>query len=204
MSITTIVTILFAVGYFLCALTLVRGLKPATKDLCISGVVIAMTLVLDAIRFPLPTGATISLCSPVPLMLLALVWDKKLAIVSGWACGVLAMLLIPAWAPVHWGQFFVEHMISMSCLGFAGIFGASPRWKALCGITLASVLKLISHTLSGVLFFSQNAWDGWGAWGYSLSYNISQNVPLCVLSGLLVLSLPLNTIRHAIGKETAA
>lgn len=202
MTFSTIFTILFTVGYFLCAFALIRGIKLTTKDLCVSGVVIALTLVLDAIRFPLPTGATISLCSPVPLLVLALVWDKKLAILSGWISGILATLLIPAWAPVHWGQFFVEHMISFSCLGFAGIFGASPRWKALCGITLASVLKLLSHTLSGVLFFSQNAWDGWGAWGYSLSYNISQNVPLCLLSGILVLSLPLKTIQRAIGKES--
>ena len=57
------------------------------------------------------------------------------------------------------------------------------------------------HLLSGVLFFSQNAWEGWGAWGYSLSYNISQSIPLCVLSGIIVLTLPLKGLRRAAEKR---
>ena len=71
----------------------------------------------------------------------------------------------------------------------------------LCGIALASVIKICGHTLSGVLFFSQNAWDGWGVWAYSLVYNFSQNIPLCLLSGAIVLALPLGSLKHAIGKE---
>ncbi|HIS52148.1 MAG TPA: energy-coupled thiamine transporter ThiT [Candidatus Onthomonas avicola] len=196
------ITLGFLLLYYGSALWLLRGgIRLQARALCIGGLMIALTLVLDAIRIPLPTGATMSLCSPVPLLLLAILVDSRLAIVSGWVCGVLALFLSPAWQPVHWGQFFVEHMVCFSCLGFAGVFGSDRRWKILCGIVLASVIKFLGHLLSGVLFFSQNAWDGWGAWGYSLGYNLSQNLPLCILSGLIVLALPLQMLRRTVGKE---
>lgn len=198
------ITIVFAMLYYAAAIYFVRGVRLHTRNFCICGLVIAMTLLLESIRIPIPTGATIPLCSPIPLLLLALLIDSRLAILSGWACGILAAVLIPGWQPVHWGQFFVEHMVCFSCLGFAGIFGNSKRWKILWGLILASFIKLIGHLLSGVLFFSQNAWDGWGAWGYSLGYNISQNVPLCILSGAIILALPLKNIKKAIGGRGAA
>lgn len=198
MNISTGITILFTLIYMICAIMMVRNIRITTKDICIGGVVVAMTVVLEALCIPLPTGATFPLLSPIPLLLLALLWGPKLAIVAGWVCGVLVMLLLPTWQVVHWGQFFVEHLVCFSCLGFAGVWGYTPRWKALCGILVATVINVTGHTLSGVLFFSQNAWDGWGAWGYSLTYNLTQNVPLCILSGLVVLLMPLQTIHRAI------
>jgi thiamine transporter len=182
----------------------VRGVPLHTRQLCICAAVIAMTLVLESLYITLPTGATISLCSPVPLLLLAILVDGRLAVLSGWVCGVLVLFLVPEWRLVNWGQFFVEHMVCLSCLGFAGVFGTDRRWKILCGIVLASAIKITGHLLSGVLFFSQNAWSGWGAWGYSLAYNLSQNIPLCVLSGAIVLMLPLKSMKRAIGEECGA
>ena len=194
--------IIFAVLYYTVTFYFVRDLKIRTRDLAFCGIVIAMTLILQSIRFPLPTGATISLCSPVPLLLLAVLIDYRLSFITGWICGVLAMLIIPGWQLVHWGQFFLEHMICFSCLGYAGIFGTDKRYKIIGGMILASVLKIAGHLISGVLFFSQNAWDGWGARGYSLAYNLSQNVPLCILSAVIVLMLPLKSMRSALNMSS--
>ncbi len=203
MSTPGLFTLVFCLTYFACTIRLVWGLKLGSKDICVAGLIIAATLVLDTIRIPLPTGSTWSLCSPVPLMVLAVVWDKRLAMVAGWACGVLVLFTSPMWAPVHWGQFFVEHLICFSCLGYAGIFGTSSRGRITAGLVVASVIKTSAHILSGALFFSQNAWDDWGAWGYSLAYNLSQNIPLCLVCSLIVLALPLKTIQRAIGKEVS-
>lgn len=194
------IVITFTVAYYIVTVFMVRHVKFSTRDISLCAVVVAMTLILQSIRFPLPTGATICLCSPVPLMLLAIVRDYRLSIISGWLCGLLALLLIPGWQLVHWGQFFVEHMICFSCLGYTGIFGTDKRWKIVCGMVLASCLKIAAHLLSGVVFFAQNAWDGWGAWGYSWAYNLSQNVPLCILSAVIVLLLPLNTLKKIVNR----
>lgn len=195
----TAITVIFTIVYLSVAVWLCRGLSLKTKDLCFAGIVIALTLVLECIQFPLPTGAKIPLASMLPLMFLS-VYSYKLSIFSGFVTGVMALLFVPGWQPVHWGQVFVEHLVCFSCIGFTGIFGSRTKRQLLAGTVLASVLKICGHTLSGVLFFSQNAWDGWGAWGYSLGYNLSQNVPLAILCGAIFLSIPLKTI-HLIMKE---
>ena len=191
------IVICFVVLYYLLTFFGIRHVQFSTKNLCLSGIVIAMTLVLESVQIPLPIGATISLCSPIPLMLFVIVADYRFAIITGWICGILAMLMVPGWQLVHWGQFFVEHMVCFSCLGYTGIWGTDKRYKIVGGMILASGLKIAGHLLSGVVFFSQNAWDDWGAWGYSLAYNLSQNIPLCVLSGIIVMLLPLKAMKRA-------
>ena len=198
---TILITVLFLTAYYGISIFLCRGVKLQTKELCLCGLSVALTLVLECIYVPLPTSASLPCASMVPLMLLAILCDYRLAFLSGWVCGVLSMLLVPGWQPVHWGQFFVEHMVCFSSMGFTGVFGTDKRRKILCGILLGSTVKLLGHILSGVIFFSQNAWDGWSAWGYSAAYNISQNVPLCILSAVIVLAMPLQMLKRAIRKE---
>lgn len=196
--ITPILTALFSAAYFLVTIWLCRGVKLNAKALSLGGVTCALTLVLASIMIPLPSGSAITCGSWIPLMVLAIVWDPRLAFLAGWVCGVLAMILIPAWQPVHWAQIFVEQMVCFSCLGYAGIFGSDRRWKVLLGMLLAIVLKFWGHVLSGVIFYSQNAWDGWGAWGYSLTYHLSSKVPEGAATMLLISLLPLNTLRRVL------
>ena len=195
MSTSVIITILFTGCYFLLSLFLCRGVRLNAKALALGSLACALTLVLSLIYIPLPTGSSITCGSMLPLMVLAIVYDSRLAILSGWVCGILALFFAPGWQLVHWGQFFVEHMVCFSCLGYAGLFGNGRRARILCGAALASVIKVIGHILSGVLFFSQNAWDGWGAWGYSLTYNLSSNVPESILSIVILILLPLSLLQ---------
>ena len=191
------ITAVFAVVYLLATLGLCRGVKLDARALCLGGVVCALTLVLASIRVPLPTGSNITCGSWIPLMLLALVYDYRLSILTGWVCGLLAMILIPGWQAVHWAQIFVQQLVCFSCLGYAGIFGSEKRQKALCGMVLAVFLRCCGHVLSGVIFYSQNAWDGWGAWGYSLAYNLSSRLPEGILSIVIVALLPLKLLRRS-------
>ena len=115
--ITSTVAILFAVGYLLATVWLCRGIRLTARDLCLGGIVCAMTLVLATIRIPLPTGSNITCGSWIPLMLLALLYDYRLSMLSGWVCGILAMILIPGWQAVHWAQIFVQQLVCVSCLG---------------------------------------------------------------------------------------
>ena len=193
----------FAVVYLLATLGLCRGVKLDARALCLGGVVCALTLVLASIRVPLPTGSNITCGSWIPLMLLALVYDYRLSILTGWVCGLLAMILIPGWQAVHWTQIFVQQLVCFSCLGYAGIFGSEKRQKALCGMVLAVFLRCCGHVLSGVIFYSQNAWDGWGAWGYSLAYNLSSRLPEGILSIVIVSLLPLKLLRRSVLKGGA-
>ena len=195
--ISPVVVTVFTVCYLAVTLWLCRGLKLNAKSLAMGGLVCAITLILASIMLPLPTGAAITCGSWIPLMLLAAVYDYRLAFVSGWICGILSIFLIPAWQPVHWAQIFVENMVCFSCLGYTGIFGSDKRWKLLCGGLLGISLRFWAHVFSGVIFFSQNAWDGWGAWGYSLAYHLSSKVPEGIVSLAILMLLPLGALKKA-------
>ena len=195
--ISPIIVTVYTVCYLAVTLWLCRGLKLNAKNLALGGLVSALTLILSAIMLPLPTGSAITCGSWIPLMMLALAYDYRLAFVSGWVCGVLALFLIPAWQPVHWAQIFVEHMVGFSSLGYVAVFGSDKRWKILCGGALTVFLKFWAHVFSGVIFFSQNAWDGWGAWGYSLTYHLSSTLPEGIISVAILLLLPLAALKKA-------
>ena len=196
--ISSVITGVFAVSYLLITAWLCRKIKFSVRDLSFGGVITALTLVLASIRIPLPTGSNITCCSWIPLMILALVCDYRLSMVTGWVCGILVMFLLPGWEAVHWAQIFVQQLVCFSCLGYAGVFGGDRRWKVLCGVCLAVVIRIVAHVLSGVVFYSQNAWDGWGAWGYSLAFNLSSRLPEGILSIIIVMVLPLHLLRRAV------
>ena len=198
---TPILTAVFAISYLVITALLCRKVKLNAKALALGGLTCALTLVLASIMLPLPTGAAITCGSWIPLMVLALAYDYRLACISGWVCGILAMILIPAWQPVHWAQIFVEQLVCFSCLGYAGIFGSNKRWKMLLGMILAIFIKFWGHVLSGIIFFSQNAWDGWGAWAYSLTYHISSKIPEGIITIVILMLLPMATLRKALNKN---
>ena len=198
-----VITAVFAVVYLAVTVWLCRGLRLNARALCLGGVLCALTLVLATIRIPLPTGSNITCGSWIPLMLAALVYDYRLSMVTGWVCGILAMILIPGWEAVHWAQIFVQQLVCFSCLGYAGVFGGDKQWKAVCGMALAVAIRCAGHVLSGVIFYSQNAWDGWGAWGYSLVYN-SPRLVEGILSILIVSVLPLRVLRRTMLREGGA
>ena len=196
-----VITAVFSIGYLGITVWLCRGMKLDAKALCLCGLTCALTMVLESIMIPLPTGAAIPLGALIPLMLLALLYDYRLAFLSGWITGILVIILIPVWQPVHWAQLFVEHLVCFSCLGYAGIFGNQKRGQILLGMLLAIFLKFWGHVLSGVIFFSQNAWDGWGAWGYSLAFNLSSRLPEGIISIVIVTLLPVGMLRRTIAPK---
>jgi hypothetical protein len=51
------------------------------------------------------------------------------------------------------------------------------------------------------LFFSQNAWDGWCAWAYSLTYHLTSKIPEGIATAAVLMLLPVGRYPKAIGKE---
>lgn len=198
--ITNIVAAAFAVCYLGTTLFLCRGFRFNTRSMCYGALVIAMTLVLSCIYIPLPTGASITLGSWLPLMILALVYDYRLSMLAGLFCGMLAPFLLPGWSLVHWAQYFLEYMAIFSCMGYAGVFGHDKKSRIILGGSLAVLLRIAAQVLSGVIFFGQYAWAGWGAWGYSLVFHLTAKIPEGILSILILLALPLGYLARLVKK----
>ena len=193
-----IIIALFIIAYYIVTLLMCKGIKLKVKSQAIGGIVCAITLVLSMIYIPLPTGATISAGSMLPIMLLALCYNYKVAMVTGFITGIMAMILIPVWQPIHALQVFVEHLVCFSCLGYAGILGRDKKWKIALGCVLAVTIKTLAHIMSGVIFFTENAWEGYGAIAYSVAYNLSNNIPEGILTIIIVMLLPVKSIRKNI------
>ncbi len=192
--ITNIFAAAFTVIYLGISIWLCRKFRFNAKSLALGAIAIAMTCILTCISIPLPTGANMSMGSWVPLMLLAIVYDYRLAIISGFVCGAVSNFLVPGWAVVHWAEFFLEHMVIFSCFGYAGIFGYEKKGKLILAISLAVLLRFTAQVLSGVIFFGQYAWEGWSAWGYSLAIHLSGRIPEGILTGLIIMALPLKRL----------
>ena len=194
----TIFTILFTVTYLLTCFMLCRGLKPTMKELTFGAISVAITVVLSFIVIPLPTGAAISIGTSIPLIVLSIVCGYKISILSGMVTGLLCLIIVPIWQPVHWAQFFVEHLVCFSVLGYATVFGKDKRWKLWCGILLALAVQITSHVLAGSLFYGANAWNGFSALYYSILYNMSYAIPEAILTLVLVSVFPIKNLERAI------
>lgn len=199
--ITALLTGVFVILYYGYSIYLLRGTRFETRDLAVCGLIAALTVILEVFRLPLPTGATVPLLSPVPILLLSLLYDRRKAIMTGFVVGLLVILFVPGWAPVHWAQLFVEHLVCFSCYGYASGFGTENRLQVTCGLILTYILSIYGHTMSGVIIFSQNAWSGWGAWGYSIVYNFTEYIPLFIICTVVVLLMPLKQLRKAVRNE---
>ena len=64
---TLIITAVFTIAYLAVTAWLCRGLKLNARNLAMGGLACALTLILSAIKIPLPTGAAITCGSWIPL-----------------------------------------------------------------------------------------------------------------------------------------
>lgn len=196
-----IVSAVYTVCYLAFSVWQCRKLKLKLRELVIGGIACALTVLLSSIYIPLPTGAVVSIGGKLPLILIAFLLDYRFGIAAGWLSGLLCLMLVPAWAPVHWAQVFCEHLVCLSCLGYAGIFGAKSKGRILAGASLAMALNLLGHVLSGAVFFAEYVWEGWNVYAYSLVYNLSGWVPETALTLLVVSLLPMQTLKKALNSK---
>ena len=195
----TIITVLFVLVYQIFTIWHCRTIKLKARDLAICGMVAALTIVFSfAVRIPLPTGSTVTPLAALPIMLLAVVYDEKLAMLCGWITGILVIFLLPSWQPVHPAQVLVEHLVCLSCLGYAGIFKTGNKLKILGAMAIALSIKVMGHLLSGVIFFYIYAPEGMSPWVYSLTYNLSSSIPETGIAIAIMLVLPLNSIKKSL------
>lgn len=122
----------------------------------------------------------------------------KKGVFAGMIYGVLQAVQDP-WI-VHPAQFLLDYPIAFACIGVSGIFAKTkklelfPQIQITLGALLASVLRFISHILSGVFAFSEFAYTPEGLpinpWVYSLTYNsfVFADIAIVIAAAILVFS----------------
>ena len=145
-----------------------------TRVLTEAALAVALSFVLGFIvLFKMPFGGSVSL-EMIPLILLALRQGWRVGVVAGAAYGLLDLVIDPY--VVHPLQLLLDYPLAFGALGFAGLFKPTV-WGAILGATVAVLARFVCHFLSGVIYFSSYAPEGWNPYLYSAAYNAAYLAP---------------------------
>jgi|YNPMSStandDraft_1061717.scaffolds.fasta_scaffold00183_11 thiamine transporter len=146
------------------------------------GLTLALGIVLHMIPiYQLPQGGRITPGSLVPIFVLSIRRGYKVGMLTGAIFGLLVYLIEPFF--VHPIQFILDYPLAFSLLGISGAIRGIPA----IGIIAGTICRLLSHIVSGVVYFSSYAPKGMNPWVYSISYNSSVILPDAILALLITI-----------------
>ena len=172
------VAALLAVILIVCSLT---KKKVNAKRLAFGGVCAAMSFTLAILKVsPIQYGGSITLASFVPILIYSYCYGAADGFIIGLVHGLLNFIedpyiLTPA-------TFLLDYLLAFASVGVMGFFGKMHRKEKGClplvlGCVAVFSLRFVSHLLSGMIFFMQDAvWVSFPAWAtgnafiYSLIY----------------------------------
>ncbi len=158
--------------------------KLDTRALTYGALCICISFILSYIKvFSAPQGGSVTLASMLPMLWYSNRYGWKKGILAGLAYGLLQFIQKPE--IVHWAQVIIDYPLAFGALGLAGVVKPLP-----VGIVIGCAARLLMHTLSGAIFFSEvlNA----DAWWFSFVYNGWYMLFETVIS--VVLSFPLQAV----------
>lgn len=165
------------------------------------GMMIALSILLGRIKlYEAPMGGSVTAGSMIPLMLFAIRWGIIPGIAVGATYGLLDFMLKPQF--YHPIQFILDYPMAFGLLGLAGLgyftknYDAKGYFNLILGIILGIGGRMISHVLSGVVFFAEYAGDK-NPWIYSIQYNAYYLIPELIIS-IVVLALIWKPIKRTI------
>ncbi len=163
--------------------------KWTSKLLAYAALSIALAFVLSYIRlWRMPQGGTVTPASMLPMMLFSYAFGVGPGLVASLAYGLLQAIQDPY--IVGFWQFLLDYPIAFGVLGLMGLFAnRQNKWALYAGMAVVSLLRMICHTLSGVLFFAEYAGDA-NPWVYSLGYNSFVLVDFAICLVIAVLAAP--------------
>lgn len=167
-----------------------------SRSVAFGAICIAMSFALSYVRlFKLPQGGSVTLASLLPLMIFSYIFGVKKGLLIGLIYGVLQAIQDPY--IIHPVQFLLDYPIAFSAIGLGGafakfnVFKKCPQVALLLGGILASVLRFLSHFLSGAFAFGAYAADaGQNVYVYSLAYNsfVFVDIAIVLVLGVILFS----------------
>lgn len=141
--------------------------KLDVKKLTMSAVMIALSVALSLVKIiQMPLGGSVTLLSMLPVCMLSIMYGTR------W--GLTPQSLV--------GTIIFDYLVAFTVLGFAGLFRTKGVGGYIGGISLAMAMRVVSHVISGVIFFASWAPEGWNPFIYSICYNGAYMVPEAVFT----------------------
>jgi thiamine transporter len=177
-------------------------MSKTTKRLVESAIMIALGTVLSLFQFvgPWALGGGITICSMLPLVILAHRYGTRWGVFAAAVFGALQLVLGAgnvAYATNTWEAvaiILLDYIIAYAFIGFAAVFDRaikSPYAAITAGIIFAMSLRLASHFVVGWIVW-EALWPnelGWASPIWSIAYNGSYMVPEMVITTAAALLL---------------
>lgn len=171
-----------------------------------TAVFIALAVALSMVKiFKLPLGGSVTLVSMLPICILSFRYGVKWGFFSSFIYSLFQLMLgITTDGLLGWGLtpimlvgcILFDYIIAFTVLGIAGVFKKKGETGLYVGLTLAFVLRFISHVISGYFIFSYL--DQWEIFGkafenapllYSVCYNGTYILPELIITIAVVVVL---------------
>lgn len=170
---------LIVLGIVLLAITRTRKLW-TTKTIAYGALSVALAFVLSCIRlFRMPNSGSVTPGSMLPIMLFSATFGIGPGLLTGMVYGVLQCLQGGGiMAAGGWAQFALDYLLAFTALGLAGIAKKSEKtWVIILGVIVAAMVRLLCHTLAGILFWNTAPW---ASFVYNISY-IGPDTLICIV-----------------------
>jgi thiamine transporter len=167
-------------------------MKISLRAITEMSVAVALAVIFNFMPlWKMPQGGSISL-EMLPILFIALRWGLKEGLLAGFVYGLLQLAFNPF--IVHPVQLILDYPLPYMLLGFAGIFKKqAEKYKdnkiniyIISALLLGGSLRLVSHVLSGAIFFGQYAPEGTNVWIYSIIYNASFIIPSLIVCYIVI------------------
>lgn len=186
---------IISIALMLWYVLIIRKYKFTTKSIARIGVTVAIAFVLHLIvLFRLPQGGTINLFAFLPIMLLGVMFGKEEGLTAGLIFGALELINDPF--VINPIQFLLDYSLAAMPLGLVGIFGTDKKYKIFIGAVVAIALNLLSHTVSGAVFFGQYAPAGMNVWLYSIVYNLTTSGVDGLMNIIAIMVFPMAVMKR--------
>ncbi len=163
-----------------------------------SAILVAVGTVLSLFTFqgPWVLGGGITICSMLPLVMIAYRHGTKMGIFSALVYSVIQLLLGMSnvqYAPdaiTAIGIIFLDYIVAFTIIGFAGVFQKpvkNAQMSVVVGVVVTFMGRLFCHFLSGYLIW-EALWPngyGWASALWSLAYNASYMVPEMIITAVV-------------------
>ena len=156
-----------------------------TKKLVESAVMICLATVLSLITvLKMPLGGSVTLLSMLPICIISIKYGIKHGLFTAFIYSLLQLVLdigsLMSWGLTVYtwiGSILFDYIFAYTLVGIAGIFGKKKFVHIISGISLALILRFVSHIISGTIFFAALTPENWNCFIYSICYNGAYMLP---------------------------
>lgn len=187
-------------------------MKNKTVRLTESAIMLALATVLSVLPIlELPYGGSITVCSMLPLCIIAYRHGTKWGIFTGAVYGLLQMLLgmknvLYFTTPLSIAAvILLDYILAFAALGIAGAFNGLFKKQVpamLSGTLLASCVRYVLHVIAGATVWAEISIPTEAALAYSLAYNATYMLPetIVLLLGVSLVAGMLDFRNETVGR----